>query len=100
MLTILCTYNNYADLLFLPEKRVINGINKLVCTFYDKENFICQIGLFLRKVDAVKKIKQKIVWAVYQFKYLFQNYSRKWFWKRLTNFYLIQYLLINSKWNK
>ena len=21
---------------FLPEKRVINGINKLVCTFYDK----------------------------------------------------------------
>ena len=46
MLTILCTYNHYADLSFLPEKRVINGINKLVCTFCDKENFICQIGLW------------------------------------------------------
>ena len=46
MLTILCTYNHYADLSFLPEKRVINGINKLVCTLCDKENFICQIGLW------------------------------------------------------
>ena len=27
-------------------KRVINGVSKLVCTFYDKENYICRIGYF------------------------------------------------------
>ena len=33
------------DLSFLPEKRVINRANKLVRTFYDKQNYACQIGL-------------------------------------------------------
>ena len=38
MLTILYTYNHYTDLPFLPEKRVINTVNKLVYTFSVKGN--------------------------------------------------------------
>ena len=30
----------YRDLLFLPEKRVTNGVIKLVTTFYDKKNYV------------------------------------------------------------
>ena len=33
------------DLPFAPEKRVINGVIKLVCTFYNKKNYLCGIEL-------------------------------------------------------
>ena len=30
---------------YLPEKRVINGVNKLMCIFYDEKSYLCQTGL-------------------------------------------------------
>ena len=35
----------YRDLPFLLEKRVINRLTKLVCTIYEKKNYVCQIEL-------------------------------------------------------
>ena len=49
---------------FLPEKRIINRVTKLVCTFYDV--YVCQIGLLkqalkhgliLKSVHGILKFK-------------------------------------------
>ena len=31
---------------FSPKKREINGVNKLLCTFYDKKYYVCQIEYY------------------------------------------------------
>lgn len=36
------------DVSFSPEKRIIDKVSKLVCTFYDKKNYVCQIGLLIK----------------------------------------------------
>ena len=35
----------HRDLSFLPEKSAINWVTKLMCTFYDKRNYVYQIEL-------------------------------------------------------
>ena len=52
----------HSDLSFLPERMKINKCSKLVCTLYDKENYVTHIraskqalnyGLILKKVYRV-----------------------------------------------
>ena len=57
------------DLLFLPEKRVINGVTKLVCTFYNKKlciwNMIIKTSFKMwfnsKKTHVVIKLNRKRV---------------------------------------
>ena len=55
-------FNLHKDLPFLPERKKIEKCNKLVCSIYDKENYVVRIralkqvlnhGLVLRKVHRV-----------------------------------------------
>ena len=81
---------------FWPEKRVINRVPKLECTFYNK-NYVSwyvllkqalKHGLILKKVHAVMKFKQKMVRVV------FGRIQRKMILiKVLINIYPIQYLV-------
>ena len=52
----------HSDLPFLPERMKINGCKKLVCNFYDKNNYVdyirslkqaLNLGLVLKKVHGV-----------------------------------------------
>ena len=53
----------HRDLTFLPERMKINKCSKLVCTLYDKENYVIHIGLnhglVLKKVHWVIKFYQE-----------------------------------------
>ena len=58
----------HEDLAFLPEKRKINGVKKLVTTLEDKEKYAVLIatlkqalnhGLKLKKIHRVIEFKQK-----------------------------------------
>ena len=53
----------HRDLPFLPERMKINKCSKLVCTLYDKENYVIHIGLnhglVLKKVHWVIKFYQE-----------------------------------------
>ena len=58
----------HRDLTFLPERMKINKCSKLVCTLYDKENYVIHIralkqalnhGLVLKKVHRVIKFYQE-----------------------------------------
>ena len=79
-----------------PEKRVINRVPELECTFYNK-NYVSwyvllkqalKHGLILKKVHAVMKFKQKMVRVV------FGRIQRKMILiKVLINIYPIQYLV-------
>ena len=61
-------FNKHKDLPFLPERMKINKCSKLVCTLYDKENYVIHIralkqalnhGLVLKKVHKVIKFYQE-----------------------------------------
>ena len=61
-------FNKHKDLPFIPERMKINKCNKLVCTSYDKENYVIHIralkqalnrGLVLKKVHKVIKFYHK-----------------------------------------
>ena len=61
-------FNKHKDLSFLPERMKINKCSKLVCTFYDKENYVIHIralkqalnhGLVLKKVHRAIKFYQE-----------------------------------------
>ena len=61
-------HNKHKDLSFLPERTKINKCSKLVCTLYDKENYVIHIsalkqalnqGLVLKKVHRVIKFYQE-----------------------------------------
>ena len=61
-------FNKHKDLPFLPERMKINKCSKLVCTLYDKENYVIHIralkqalnhGLGLKKVHRVIEFKQE-----------------------------------------
>ena len=58
----------HSDLPFLPERMKINKCSKLVCTVYDKENYVVHIralkqaldhGLILKKVYRVIELRQE-----------------------------------------
>ena len=60
-------FNKHKDLPFLPERMKINKCSKLVCTLYDKENYVVHIsalkqplnhGLILKKVHRTFKFYQ------------------------------------------
>ena len=60
--------NKHKDLSFLPERIKINKCNRLVCTLYDKENYVIHIralkqalnhGLVLKKVHKIIKFYQE-----------------------------------------
>ena len=46
----------YSDLPFLPERMKINKCSKLVCNFYDKNNYVVHIGLLKHKNNYVVHI--------------------------------------------
>ena len=59
---------SHYDMPFLPEKRKINKIEKLICTLSDKENYVAYIrslkqalnhGLILKKVHKVIQFNQE-----------------------------------------
>ena len=59
-------YNLHSDLPFLPERTKINNSKKLVCTLYNKENYVIHIrylkqeldhGLILKRVHKVIKFR-------------------------------------------
>ena len=58
----------HSDLPFLPERMKINKCSKLVCTVYDKENYVVHIralkqaldhGLILKKIYRVIELRQE-----------------------------------------
>ena len=60
--------NSHKDLPFLPERKKLEKVEKLVCSTEDKEKYVIYIralkqapnnGLKLKKVDRVIKVKQK-----------------------------------------
>ena len=61
-------FNLHKDLLFLPERKKVNKVEKLICSIEDKEKYVMHIrvlkqalnhGLVLRKVHRVIQFKQK-----------------------------------------
>ena len=61
-------FNLHKDLLFLPERKKENKVEKLICSIEDKEKYVIHIrvlkqvlhhGLVLRKVHRVIQFNQK-----------------------------------------
>ena len=61
-------FSLHSDFPFLPERKTTQKCNKLVCTFYDKENHVVHIkalkqalnhGLILKKVHRVIQFNQE-----------------------------------------
>ena len=61
-------FNLHNDLPFLPERKKVNKVKKLICNIEDKEKYVIQIrvlkqalnhGLVLRKVHRVTQFNQE-----------------------------------------
>ena len=52
--------NKHKDLSFLPERIKINKCNKLVCTLYDKENYVIHIRAFKQALNHGLVLKKCI----------------------------------------
>ena len=61
-------FNLHKDLPFLPERKKVNKVEKLICSIEDKEKYVIHIralkqalnhGLILKKVHRVIQFKQK-----------------------------------------
>ena len=61
-------FNNHKDLPFLPERKKVEKVEKLICSIEDKEKYVIHIralkqalnhGLKLKKVHRVSQFKQK-----------------------------------------
>ena len=61
-------FDLHKDLPFLPERKKVNKVKKLICNIEDKEKYVIQIrvlkqalnhGLVLRKVHRVIQFNQK-----------------------------------------
>ena len=61
-------FNLHKDLPFLPERKKVNKVEKLICSIEDKEKYVVHIralkqslnqGLVLRKVHRVIKFNQR-----------------------------------------
>ena len=61
-------FNSHKDLPFLPERKKVEKVEKLICSIEDKEKYVIHIralkqalshGLKLKKVYKVTKFKQK-----------------------------------------
>ena len=50
--------NLHSDLLFLPERKVINNIKKLVCNLNDKKNYIVHINVLKQALDHGLKLRK------------------------------------------
>ena len=78
-------FNSHKDLPFLPERKKVEKVKKLICSIEDKEKYVIHIRALKQALNhglILRKVHKSLVRAIYRHEYWTKKKGTKRIWEK------------------